>query len=105
VVETVALSEGVRSFGCSLWVNIGQPIFEALDHFIGVTGEGMSCCLVRHLHYNFTEASKLGNDMMICVRFLTIVTVCNNQHFAVTLVDNRDSRPLQSFGICCGGLV
>ena len=91
------------------WLNhvrryAGKPLFavgeywsneiEALHHFIDVTG-GNVALFDAPLHYNFTEASKTGNDFDM--RQIFDGTLVKDQPtLAVTLVENHDSQPLQS---------
>ena len=91
------------------WLNhvrryAGKPLFavgeywsneiEALHHFIDVTG-GVVALFDAPLHYNFTEASKTGNDFDM--RSIFDGTLVKDQPaLAVTLVENHDSQPLQS---------
>lgn len=82
----------------------GKPLFavgeywsdniEALHHFIDVTG-GDVALFDAPLHYNFTEASKSGNNYDL--RQIFDGTLVQQQPaLAVTLVENHDSQPLQS---------
>jgi alpha-amylase len=67
---------------------------EALHHFISVTG-GDVLLFDAPLHYNFSAASKQGNDYDM--RQIFDDTLVQQQPaLAVTLVDNHDSQPLQS---------
>jgi len=67
---------------------------EALHHFIGTTG-GNVALFDAPLHYNFTEASKTGNNFDM--RQIFDGTLVKDQPaLAVTLVENHDSQPLQS---------
>jgi alpha-amylase len=67
---------------------------EALHHFISVTG-GDVLLFDAPLHYNFSAASKQGNDYDM--RQIFDGTLVQQQPvLAVTLVDNHDSQPLQS---------
>jgi alpha-amylase len=67
---------------------------EALHHFIDVTG-GDVALFDAPLHYNFTEASKTGNNFDM--RQIFDGTLVQQQPaLAVTLVENHDSQPLQS---------
>ncbi|EDX86325.1 Alpha amylase, catalytic domain subfamily [Synechococcus sp. PCC 7335] len=67
---------------------------EALHHFIDVTG-GDVALFDAPLHYNFTEASKTGNNYDM--RTIFDGTLVKDQPtLAVTLVENHDSQPLQS---------
>ncbi len=67
---------------------------EALHHFIDVTG-GDIALFDTPLHYNFTEASKTGNNFDM--RQIFDGTLVKQQPaLAVTLVENHDSQPLQS---------
>ena len=67
---------------------------EALHHFIAVTG-GDVALFDAPLHYNFTEASKAGNNYDL--RQIFDGTLVKDQPaLAVTLVENHDSQPLQS---------
>ncbi|MGB2926328.1 MAG: alpha-amylase [Limnothrix sp.] len=82
----------------------GKPIFavgeywsgqiDALHHFIEVTG-GNVALFDAPLHYNFTEASKTGNNFDMRQIFEGTL-VSDQPALAVTLVDNHDSQPLQS---------
>jgi alpha-amylase len=67
---------------------------EALHHFIDVTG-GDVMLFDAPLHYNFSEASKAGNDYDLRQIFDNTL-VLQQPALAVTLVDNHDSQPLQS---------
>jgi alpha-amylase len=67
---------------------------EALHHFIESTG-GNVMLFDAPLHYNFTQASKTGNDYDMSQIFDNTL-VQQQPAFAVTLVDNHDSQPLQS---------
>jgi len=67
---------------------------DALNHFIGVTG-GDVMLFDAPLHYNFTQASKSGNDYDMRQIFDNSL-VLQQPALAVTLVDNHDSQPLQS---------
>ncbi len=67
---------------------------EALHHFIKVTG-GDVMLFDAPLHYNFSVASKSGNDYDM--RQIFDDTLVQQQPaLAVTLVDNHDSQPLQA---------
>lgn len=67
---------------------------EALHHFIDSTG-GDVLLFDAPLHYNFSEASKLGNDYdMRCIFDDTLVQ--QQPALAATLVENHDSQPLQA---------
>lgn len=91
------------------WLNhvrehTGKPMFavgeywsnhiEALHHFIEVTG-GNVALFDAPLHYNFTEASKTGNNFDMRQIFEGTL-VSQQPALAVTLVENHDSQPLQS---------
>ncbi|MEH1923652.1 alpha-amylase [Nostoc sp.] len=67
---------------------------EALHHFISVTG-GDVLLFDAPLHYNFSAASKQGNDYDMRQIFDNTL-VQQQPALAVTLVDNHDSQPLQS---------
>ncbi|NES05736.1 MAG: alpha-amylase [Okeania sp. SIO2F4] len=67
---------------------------EALHHFIEVTG-GDVLLFDAPLHYNFSAASKQGNDYDMRQIFDNTL-VQDQPALAVTLVDNHDSQPLQS---------
>lgn len=67
---------------------------EALHHFIETT-EGDVHLFDAPLHYNFSEASKNGNDYDLRQIFDNTL-VQQQPALAVTLVDNHDSQPLQS---------
>ncbi|MDB9524848.1 alpha-amylase [Oscillatoria sp. CS-180] len=67
---------------------------EALHHFIEVTG-GDVHLFDAPLHYNFSEASKAGEDYDLRQIFDNTL-VAQQPSLAVTLVDNHDSQPLQS---------
>jgi len=82
----------------------GKPLFavgeywsdniEALHYFIKTTG-GNVALFDAPLHYNFTEASKTGNNFDM--RQIFDGTLVKDQpSLAVTLVENHDSQPLQS---------
>jgi alpha-amylase len=67
---------------------------EALHHFVEVT-DGKVSLFDAPLHYNFSTASKAGNNYDI--RKIFDGTLVQHQpSLAVTLVDNHDSQPLQS---------
>lgn len=67
---------------------------EALHHFITVTG-GDVALFDAPLHYNFSEASKIGRDYDL--RYIFDNTLVKEQPtLAVTMVENHDSQPLQS---------
>lgn len=67
---------------------------EALHHFIEITG-GDVHLFDAPLHYNFSEASQAGSAYDL--RQIFDNTLVKQQPvFAVTLVDNHDSQPLQS---------
>ena len=67
---------------------------EALHHFIDVTG-GRVALFDAPLHYNFSEASKAGNNYDMRTIFDGSL-VQDQPTLAVTLVENHDSQPLQS---------
>ena len=67
---------------------------EALHHFIAITG-GDVALFDAPLHYNFTQASKAGNDFDLRQIFDNTL-VQDQPALAVTLVENHDSQPLQS---------
>lgn len=67
---------------------------EALHHFIEVTG-GDVALFDAPLHYNFSAASKSGNDYDMRSIFDGSL-VKDQPTLAVTLVENHDSQPLQS---------
>jgi alpha-amylase len=67
---------------------------EALHHFIGLTG-GDVMLFDAPLHYNFSVASKQGNDYDMRQIFDNTL-VQQQPALAVTLVDNHDSQPLQA---------
>ena len=67
---------------------------EALHHFIGATG-GDVALFDAPLHYNFTEASK-GGDNYDLRQIFDDTLVKEQPALAVTLVENHDSQPLQS---------
>ena len=67
---------------------------EALHHFIEVTG-GDLMLFDAPLHYNFTTASKSGNDYDLRQIFDDTL-VLQQPALAVTLVENHDSQPLQA---------
>ncbi|MDJ0677991.1 MAG: alpha-amylase [Calothrix sp. MO_167.B42] len=67
---------------------------EALHHFIKVTGGDVTLFDVP-LHYNFSAASKSGNDYDMRQIFDNTL-VKQQPALAVTLVDNHDSQPLQA---------
>jgi alpha-amylase len=82
----------------------GKPLFAvgeywsndlgALHNFINTTG-GDLALFDAPLHYNFTEASKTGNNFDM--RQIFDGTLVKDQPtLAVTLVENHDSQPLQS---------
>jgi alpha-amylase len=82
----------------------GKPLFavgeywsdniEALHYFIGLTGGNVTLFDVP-LHYNFSEASKAGNNYDMRQIFDNTL-VQEQPTLAVTLVENHDSQPLQS---------
>ena len=82
----------------------GKPLFavgeywsgniEALHHFIDVTG-GDVALFDAPLHYNFTEASKMGNGYNL-TQIFDGTLVKDQPALAVTLVENHDSQPLQA---------
>ncbi|QKQ76084.1 alpha-amylase [Nostoc sp. TCL240-02] len=67
---------------------------EALHHFISVTG-GDVLLFDAPLHYNFSAASKQGNEYDMRQIFDNTL-VQQQPALAVTLVENHDSQPLQS---------
>ncbi len=67
---------------------------EALHHFITVTG-GDVALFDAPLHYNFSAASKAGNNYDMRQIFDNTL-VQQQPALAVTLVDNHDSQPLQA---------
>ncbi|MBW4591761.1 MAG: alpha-amylase [Brasilonema angustatum HA4187-MV1] len=67
---------------------------EALHHFISVTG-GDVLLFDAPLHYNFSAASKQGNEYDMRQIFDNTL-VQEQPALAVTLVENHDSQPLQS---------
>jgi alpha-amylase len=67
---------------------------ETLHHFIEITG-GDVALFDAPLHYNFSEASKRGNQFDMRSIFDNSL-VAQQPTLAVTLVENHDSQPLQS---------
>ncbi|MEM9002557.1 MAG: alpha-amylase [Cyanobacteria bacterium P01_F01_bin.86] len=67
---------------------------EALHHFIKLT-EGDIHLFDAPLHYNFSEASKVGKHYDLR-KIFDRTLVKQQPALAVTLVDNHDSQPLQS---------
>ncbi|MBE9041055.1 alpha-amylase [Oscillatoriales cyanobacterium LEGE 11467] len=67
---------------------------EALHHFIEITGGDVNL-FDAPLHYNFSQASKSGNNYDLRQIFDNSL-VQQQPALAVTLVENHDSQPLQS---------